>query len=68
MYQNYCNETILVPVIVEDVVACFFPRHSVYILYGVNDGIDRETLQTDTCRPNKQTSVGLHWRSGYVQC
>jgi len=30
MYQNYCNWTILVQVIVEDIVACFFPRYSAY--------------------------------------
>ena len=27
--KNYCNRTILVKVIVEDVVACFFLKHGV---------------------------------------
>jgi hypothetical protein len=30
--KNYCNRTVLVQVIVEDVVACFFLKHGVFIL------------------------------------
>ena len=29
--KNYCNRTILVQVIAEDVVACFFLKHGVYL-------------------------------------
>ena len=38
--KNYCNRTILVQVIAEDVVAYFFLRHGVYVYLHVD--MDRQ--------------------------
>ena len=37
--KNYCNRTLIVKVIIENVVTCFFEGHSVYLykIRGIKD-------------------------------
>ena len=61
--KNYCNRTLIVKVVVENVVTCFFMEHSVYVLViWIRKLITKQQISylTGTCY-NLQLEEFLAW-------